>query len=133
MGRIPLLGRAEEVELTKIIRGGNAELKRRVLGSPVATRAVRDWHELLDAGEIEVEELMPRGLKNVMVAGRCLSATREGMGTARTMGPCMAMGEAAGTAAALCAERGIVQPRELPVRDLQKRLKENGAVIDGVY
>jgi hypothetical protein len=77
--------------------------------------------------------LLPRGLKNVMVAGRCLSATREGMGTARTMGPCMAMGQAAGTAAAMCAERGHAEVREFPVADLQKRLKENGAVIDGVY
>ncbi|HXD40599.1 MAG TPA: FAD-dependent oxidoreductase [Ramlibacter sp.] len=77
--------------------------------------------------------LLPRRLKNVMVAGRCLSATREGMGTARTMGPCMAMGEAAGTAAAMLAERGLRETRDLPVRDLQKRLKENGAVIDGVY
>lgn len=77
--------------------------------------------------------LLPRGLANVMVAGRCLSATREGMGTARTMGPCMAMGEAAGTAAAMCAERGFTRTRDLPVRDLQQRLKENGAVIDGVY
>jgi hypothetical protein len=77
--------------------------------------------------------LLPRGLKNVMVAGRCLSATREGMGTARTMGPCMAMGQAAGTAAAMCAERGHAEVRELPVADLQKRLKENGAVIDDVY
>lgn len=77
--------------------------------------------------------LLPRGLKNVVVAGRCLSATREGMGTARTMGPCMAMGQAAGTAAALCAERGHGEVRELSVRDLQQRLKEQGAVIDGVY
>lgn len=77
--------------------------------------------------------LLPRGLKNVMVAGRCLSATREGMGTARTMGPCMAMGEAAGTAAAMCAERKHAQVRELSVSDLQQRLKKNGAVIDGVY
>lgn len=77
--------------------------------------------------------LLPRGLKNVMVAGRCLSATREGMGTARTMGPCMAMGEAAGTAAAMCAERQHAQVRELSVTDLQQRLKKNGAVIDGVY
>ncbi len=77
--------------------------------------------------------LLPLGLKNVMVAGRCLSATREGMGTARTMGPCMAMGEATGTAAALCAERGHTEVRQLAVRDLQQRLRHNGAVIDGVY
>lgn len=77
--------------------------------------------------------LLPQGLDNVLVAGRCLSATREGMGTARTMGPCMAMGEAAGTAVAMCAERGHAGTRALSVRDLQQRLKENGAVIDGVY
>lgn len=77
--------------------------------------------------------LLPQGLKNVMVAGRCLSATREGMGTARTMGPCMAMGQAVGTAAALCAERGHHDTRDLPVRDLQRRLEEQGAVIDGVH
>jgi hypothetical protein len=77
--------------------------------------------------------LLPLGLKNVMVAGRCLSATREGMGTARTMGPCMAMGEATGTAAALCADRGHTEVRQLAVRELQQRLKKNGAVIDGVY
>lgn len=77
--------------------------------------------------------LLPRGLKNVLVAGRCLSATREGMGTARTMGPCMAMGQAVGTAAALCAERGHDAVRALPVPELQRRLKEQGAVIDGVY
>lgn len=68
-----------------------------------------------------------------MVAGRCLSATREGMGTARTMGPCMAMGEATGTAAAMCAELGHREVRELAVGKLQQRLKQNGAVIDGVY
>jgi hypothetical protein len=77
--------------------------------------------------------LVPKNLANVMVAGRCLSATREGMGTARTMGPCMAMGQAVGTAAAMCIQRGIGDIRELAVRELQGRLKEQGAVIDGVY
>lgn len=77
--------------------------------------------------------LIPKKLKNVLVAGRCLSATREGMGTARTMGPCMAMGQAAGTAAAMLGERGQCEVRALPVHELQKRLKEQGAVLDGVY
>lgn len=77
--------------------------------------------------------LLPKTLKNVMVAGRCLSATREGMGTARTMGPCMAMGQAVGTAAAMCAAKGHGDVRELNVSDLQKKLKAQGAVIDGVH
>jgi hypothetical protein len=52
--------------------------------------------------------------------------------TARTMGACMAMGQAIGTAAAVCIERGIIDVRELSPRALPGRLEEQGAVIDGV-
>jgi hypothetical protein len=77
--------------------------------------------------------LVPKKLANVMIAGRCLSATREAMGTARTMGPCMAMGQAVGTAAALSIGAGFKNIRELAVPVLQERLREQGAVLDGVY
>jgi hypothetical protein len=77
--------------------------------------------------------LVPKKLPNVMVAGRCLSATREGMGTARTMGPCMAMGQAVGTAAALSVKAGYRDVRELAVGALQQKLREQGAVLDGVH
>ena len=77
--------------------------------------------------------LLPLGLKNVMIAGRCLSATREGMGTARTMGPCMAMGQAIGTAAAMCVDAHESDAHQLSVLALQERLRSQGAVIDGVY
>lgn len=83
--------------------------------------------------DIPFKCLLPKGLDNVMVAGRCLSATREGMGTARTMGPCMAMGQAVGTAAAICIDRGYRDVRQLAIRDLQMVLKDQGAVIDGVH
>jgi len=77
--------------------------------------------------------LVPKTLPNVLVAGRCLSATREGMGTARTMGPCMAMGQAVGTAAALSIQGGHTDVRQLPVAALQEKLREQGAVLDGVH
>ncbi|MCC7484236.1 MAG: FAD-dependent oxidoreductase [Burkholderiales bacterium] len=77
--------------------------------------------------------LVPKKLANVLVAGRCLSATREGMGTARTMGPCMAMGHAVGTAAALGIESRFKDVRQLPVLALQEKLREQGAVLDGVH
>lgn len=83
--------------------------------------------------DIPFQCLLPRRLDNVMVAGRCLSATREGMGTARMMGPCMAMGQAAGTAAAMCIDKALPGVRSLSIRELQQRLREQGAVIDGVY
>jgi len=73
--------------------------------------------------------LVPRGLHNVLVAGRCLSATREAHGSARVMGTCMSMGQAAGTAAALCVQSG--DPiGQLSVQALRDRLREQGAVLD---
>ncbi len=75
--------------------------------------------------------LVPRTLSNVLVAGRCLSSTREANGSARTMAQCMATGEAAGTAAAMCVECGWEDVRQVPVQDLRRALKAQGAVIDG--
>jgi hypothetical protein len=78
--------------------------------------------------------LIPRGLKNVMVAGRCLSATREAHSSARVMGTCMAMGEATGTAAAMCIQANRLDDvRDLPIQALRGKLKEQGAVLDGTY
>ena len=53
---------------------------------------------------IPFRSLQPRGLDNVLVAGRCFSATHDAHASARSMGTCMAMGQAAGTAAALSVE-----------------------------
>jgi len=72
--------------------------------------------------------LVPKKVDNLLVAGRCASATHEAMGSARVVGTCMAMGQAAGTAAALCATYRVV-PRWLDVEKLQKRLVEQGAVL----
>jgi len=76
--------------------------------------------------------LIPRALKNVLVAGRCLSSTREANGSARVMGTCLATGQAAGTAAALCATHGRSDVRDLPIGLLQEALRAHGAVLDGI-
>jgi len=72
--------------------------------------------------------LVPKEVDNLLAAGRCASATHEAMGSARVVGTCMAMGQAAGTAAALCVADGVV-PRRLDVGKLQKRLLEQGAIL----
>lgn len=77
--------------------------------------------------------LIPRGLANVLVAGRCMSADRPAHGSARVMGPCMAMGHAVGAGAAMAAKRDLADVRELPVRELRARLREQGAILDGTY
>lgn len=76
--------------------------------------------------------LLPKGTTNLLVAGRCLSATREAHGSARVMGTCMGMGEAAGTAAALCAAEGA-SLRQLSIPALRDRLAAQGAILDGTH
>jgi hypothetical protein len=78
--------------------------------------------------ELPYRMLIPEGLDNLMVAGRCASMTHDGQSAARVSGACFAMGEAAGTAAALALD-GNALPRELAVRRLQARLKAQGVFI----
>ena len=74
--------------------------------------------------------LIPKGMKNLLMAGRCLSADRVAHSSARVMGTCMAMGQAAGTAAALCAQTNR-NPTELDICSLREILKQQGAILDG--
>jgi hypothetical protein len=76
--------------------------------------------------------LLPRNTSNLLVAGRCLSATREAHGSARVMGTCMGMGQAAGTAAAIAATEGA-SLRQLSVAALRERLAAQGAILEGTY
>jgi len=62
------------------------------------------------------------------VAGRCASMTHDGQSAARVSGACFAMGEAAGTAAAL-ALSGNAVPRDIAVHRLQLDLREQGAFL----
>ncbi len=75
--------------------------------------------------------LLPDGIENMMVAGRCFSATREGQASARVMGTCMAMGEAAGTAAGLAAKQNTAKASvaTLSVETLRTALIQAGALV----
>ncbi len=72
--------------------------------------------------------LVPLKVENLLVAGRCLSADAEADGAVRVMPPAMAMGQAAGTAAALCAASGT-SPRALDPVPLLAALREHGAFL----
>ncbi len=67
----------------------------------------------------------PRDVEGLYVAGRCISGTHRAHASYRVMSICMAMGEAVGIAAAMCAERGCT-PRMLDVEALQRRMTERG-------
>lgn len=74
--------------------------------------------------------LIPKGMKNLLLAGRCLSADRVAHSSARVMGTCLAMGQAVGTAAYLCI-KDEVAPQKIDIPELQELLKKNGAILDG--
>ncbi|HET7770942.1 MAG TPA: FAD-dependent oxidoreductase, partial [Chloroflexota bacterium] len=82
-----------------------------------------------DVYEIPYRSLVPKGVEDLLVAGRCLSATHEAAGAVRVMPPCFAMGQAAGVAAALAAENREA-PRELEVGKVQAILRRQSAILE---
>ncbi|MEZ4702813.1 MAG: FAD-dependent oxidoreductase, partial [Rhodothermales bacterium] len=87
--------------------------------------------EYLPAGrtyDIPYRCLVPRDVGGLLVAGRCLSADHDAHASVRSMGQCMAMGQAAGVAAAHCV-RADRLPEDVDVARLRERLAELGAVL----
>jgi hypothetical protein len=71
---------------------------------------------------------VPKSIENLLVAGRPISATHEAHGSLRVMPPCFAMGQAAGTAAALALETNV-SPRKIDVPLLRDSLAQQGALV----
>ncbi|NLY02202.1 MAG: FAD-dependent oxidoreductase [Rhodopirellula sp.] len=78
--------------------------------------------------QIPYASLVPRGAKNVLVAGRLLDADRGAFGAARVMVNCNQMGQAAGTAAAIAVRQGI-DVCDVSAEELRRTLKEQGAMV----
>ena len=72
--------------------------------------------------------LVPREVDSLLVAGRCISVTHIALGSTRVMIPCMAMGEAAGLAAALANERGV-PPRKVDIGELHALIQQNNGIV----
>ena len=83
-----------------------------------------------DTYDIPYRCLLPLNIDNVLIAGRCLSATHDAHASVRSMGQCMAMGQAAGTAAAL-AMVSQRTTRALSIQEIQTRLLADGALLSG--
>lgn len=78
-----------------------------------------------DFATLPYRSLLPQNTKNMLLAGRCVSADRKVQGQIRIMGYCFMMGEAAGLAAALAVGENKL-PGEIDVKTLQAELKKNG-------
>ncbi len=80
------------------------------------------------AYDIPYRTLLPVGVDNLLIAGRSHSATKEALASSRVGVTAMGMGQAAGTAAAICVKKDIL-PRTIDVDVLQKALLSDGAII----
>ena len=79
--------------------------------------------------EIPYRSLLPKGIDNLIVAGRCVSSAWDALGVLRIMPACFAMGQTAGTAAGLAVKTKTAL-RNLDVTALQHTLLKNGAILD---
>lgn len=81
-----------------------------------------DWYE------IPYRCLIPKGMENLLVAGRCISSTHEAQASYRIMPYCAELGQAAGVAAAV-AKRNSSSLREVDVCEVRTLLRERGFAI----
>lgn len=77
---------------------------------------------------IPYRSLLTKELSNLLVAGRCISVDHRVHHATKEIPPCMATGEAAGTAAALAVRSGI-EPKRVDMKMLQRHLEERGAIL----
>jgi hypothetical protein len=99
-------------------------------GAPIEDHDEGDatrWEYIPDGGTYAIPWrcLLPHEIDGLAVAGRCVSATHDAHASVRSMGQCMAMGQAAGTAAALAG----TDVRSLEPGRLRERLAADGALL----
>ena len=73
--------------------------------------------------------MLPIGCENLLVAGKTVCCESQAAGAIRVMPCAMAMGQAAGAAAAIAAVQSIA-PNEVSVAELQKLLEDHGAILN---
>ena len=83
----------------------------------------------LGVAPIPYRALIPKGSDDVIVAGRCIAADGQALGPARIMSTCMAIGEAAGTAAIIKINKQE-SFRDVDIELLRQMLRDNNAEID---
>lgn len=80
--------------------------------------------------DISYRTLLPQGVENLLVAGRCHSATSEALASSRVTANAMGMGQTTGTAAAMTVASGNDSVRNVNISTLQSSLLEQGCILD---
>lgn len=92
-------------------------------GADVDFRGLRPY-------EIPYRTLLPNGVEQMLVAGRCISADHDAHARSRNMPACMATGQAAGVAAAVAIDQGV-SVRRVDVAKVQEKLRALGMPLHG--
>lgn len=98
--------------------------------NPEGSGQAEDHIQYCDPYDLPYRCFTPKGVECLYTAGRCISGTHRAHASYRVMSICMAMGEAVGVAAAMCAQSGTT-PRNLNVKQLQNRLTDKGIELYG--
>jgi hypothetical protein len=109
--------------------------KTEIAKNPEEYRASCERGVVYGPGEshgIPYRSLIPKGLENVLVAGRSISCEQIVQGSVRVMPVCLAMGEAAGLAAATAASQHEGKVREVDSGRLRSTLRELGGYLPEV-
>jgi hypothetical protein len=109
---------------------------RRIVGEHVLTekemasgRVFRDHVGFVREGKsVPYRSLVPLEVDNLLIGGRSISQAHDAVESTRAIPPCIVTGFAAGVAAALAADLGVV-PRKLDVDRLQQRLRAFGVLF----
>lgn len=91
--------------------------------------ATQHEEHLVPPYDVSYGTLIPQGLGNLLVAGRCHSATSAALASSRLTATAMGMGQAAGIAAALAAQTGRAVP-DVEIAALQAKIIEQGGILE---
>lgn len=137
----PVLGVREtrHIDGDYMLTGDDTRVGRRFEDSVAADASALDIHEPKGADvdfqgmvpyEIPYRCLLPKGVENLLVAGRCISADHDAHARSRNMPACMATGQAAGIAASVAIDAGTTV-RQAPVTRIQEALRGLGMPLHG--
>ena len=86
------------------------------------------FHKEGKIGSVPLGAMLPKGVGDMLVAGRAVSSDHGANSALRVQASCMAMGQAAGVVAAFAASRRC-DPREVPLEDIKAKLSEIGHIV----
>jgi len=114
------------IRATRNLEGVYVPSKEEVMRGEFPDTVVRPY--LRKSLALPYRSLVPQKVKNLLVAGRCISADDAIVGRLRLIPVCSATGEAAGVAAALAAAQGVAV-QAVDVGQLQETLTQQGVVL----